>query len=385
MRHVRLFQGGDLLWRQLQRQRRHRVLQMMRLGGPHNRRRHYRLVQQPCQGNLCPRHPTLLRNLAHALHNLAVGILRRDVQLLSILIGLEAVGALVPGARQPAAGQRAPRHDGNALRGAQWQHLALLLAMQQVVVVLHGDEARPAMPVGQIQRLRELPREHGRRADVARLARLHHIVQRFQRDLDRRVAVPAMDLVEVDVVHAQPPQAGVNARHDRLTRQAARVQPLAQREENLGGDDHFVAVGEVADGAAQDFLAVAVGIGVGGVEEVDAQLQRALDKWTRLLFRQRPGVGTAIGIAIGHAAQADARYFHSRASESCVVHNDCLCGAVVSGAICFAVPKPKPKSAKCSMGWGRLRCVAMITQRRRPPPQSGRRSHQARSSKHVSA
>ena len=41
---------------------------------------------------------------------------------------------------QPAAGERAPRDHADALVGAERQHLPLLLAVDQVVVVLHRDE-----------------------------------------------------------------------------------------------------------------------------------------------------------------------------------------------------------------------------------------------------
>ena len=55
---------------------------------------------------------------------------------------------------------------------AQRQHLALLLAVEQVEWFCIVDEARPAVPLGHVQRLRELPGVHRRRADVARLAGL---------------------------------------------------------------------------------------------------------------------------------------------------------------------------------------------------------------------
>jgi hypothetical protein len=59
---------------------------------------------------------------------------------------------------------------------------------------------------------------HRRRADIAGLAGLNDIdiVERFERLLDRRVIVPSMDLVEVDVIGAEAPQARVDLGHDRL-------------------------------------------------------------------------------------------------------------------------------------------------------------------------
>jgi hypothetical protein len=67
-----------------------------------------------------------------------------------------------------------------------------------------------------------------------------------------------VDLVEVDVVGAQPAQAVVDLAQDRLARQPAAVRPLAHLAEDLGGDHHLVAPGEVAQRAAENLLAGAV-------------------------------------------------------------------------------------------------------------------------------
>ncbi len=133
------------------------------------------------------------------------------------------------------------------------------------------------MLVGQEQRLRELPRQHRRGAEVEDLARLHHVVQRLERLLDRHPSVPAVRLVQVDVVGAQAAEAVVDLLHDVLAGQAHAVGSLAHRPEHLGGDHDLLAVGEVRQGAAHDLLAGAVGVHVGRVEEVDAGLDRPLD------------------------------------------------------------------------------------------------------------
>ena len=78
-------------------------------------------------------------------------------------VSLRAVVA-VPRPGQAAAGQRAPRDDADALVDAQRQHLPLLLAVEQVVVVLHGDEPGPAVALGDVLRLGELPGPHRRGA-----------------------------------------------------------------------------------------------------------------------------------------------------------------------------------------------------------------------------
>ena len=105
-----------------------------------------------------------------------------------------------------------------------------------------------------------------------------------------------MDLVEVDVVGAEPAQAGVDLGHDRLARQAARRSgPSRIRPMHLGGDTTSSRLGEILQRAADDLLARAVGIDVGGVEEVDAELERALDERPALLLVERPRMRAAVG------------------------------------------------------------------------------------------
>src|SRR3546814_2700383 len=86
---------------------------------------------------------------------------------------------------EAAARQGAPRDDGHAGVDAVGEHLPLLLAVEQVVVVLHRDEAGPALALSHVLGLGELPRPHRRGPDVARLARLHHVVERLHGLLDR--------------------------------------------------------------------------------------------------------------------------------------------------------------------------------------------------------
>src|SRR5471030_2711705 len=97
-----------------------------------------------------------------------------------------------------------------------------------------------------------------------------------------------MDLIEIDIIRAQAPQRSVDSFHDTFAREAMRVDARAHRAEDLGRDDDFVAFGEILDRAAQYFLAGPLRIDVGGVEEVDALLQRFPDEGSRGLFLQNP-------------------------------------------------------------------------------------------------
>jgi hypothetical protein len=47
---------------------------------------------------------------------------------------------------------------------------------------------------------------------------------------------------------------------------------------DLCGDDHFVATGKVPCRTTEDLLALAERVAIGGVEEIDPRLQRALDE-----------------------------------------------------------------------------------------------------------
>jgi hypothetical protein len=85
--------------------------------------------------------------------------------------GAAALAVAVAG--QEAAGQRAPRHDANPFLTAVGDHLALFLAIHQVVLVLHGDEAGPAMPLGGELHLGELEGVHAGGPEIADLAGLH--------------------------------------------------------------------------------------------------------------------------------------------------------------------------------------------------------------------
>jgi hypothetical protein len=154
----------------------------------------------------------------------------------------------------------------------------------------------------------------------AGLAGAHDVVQRLHRLLDRRARVPPVDLVEVDVVGAQAAQAGVDLEHDGLARQPAPVGPLAHHAVHLGGQHHFFTPGEVVQRPPDDLLAGAVGVDVGGVEEVDARFDAALDERPALLLVERPGVGAAVGNAVAHAAEADGRDVEAGGAELDVLH-----------------------------------------------------------------
>jgi hypothetical protein len=66
-----------------------------------------------------------------------------------------------------------------------------------------------------------------------------------------------MDLVEVDLIHAEAAEAGVDLRKDRLAGKPGAVRAGAHASVYLGGDDNLVAAGKVPDCATEDLFAVA--------------------------------------------------------------------------------------------------------------------------------
>ena len=108
-------------------------------------------------------------------------------------------------AGQPAPAERAPDDRADLLVEGQRHQLPLVVAADQRVVRLVGDVAGEAVPLGDGQRLHQVPAGEVRAADVADLAGPDQVVERAQHLLDRRQRVEAVQLEEVDVVGAQPP------------------------------------------------------------------------------------------------------------------------------------------------------------------------------------
>ncbi len=171
---------------------------------------------------------------------------------------------------------------------------------------------------------------HGGGADVADLAGLHDVVEGFHGLFDGGFVVPAMDLVEVDVVGAEALEALVEFEEDLLCGRGP--WPLGSSRmavEELGGDDGVFAFGVGFEEAAEDLFAGADGVDVGGVEEVDAEVEGLFEEGLAVGFVERPGVAAGAERAgrrdaVGHAAEADAGDFEAGFAEIDIFHADSL-------------------------------------------------------------
>ena len=223
-------------------------------------------------------------------------------------------------AEQPA-GDRAPHQDAEALGDRKRHQLVLGLAGLERVVDLLADEAREAHAVGHRERLHDVPAGVIRAADVADLAGTDEVVERGQRLLERRLAVPLMELVEVDPVGLEPLEARLAGGDQVMARIAAVVRPGAHREAGLGGDQHVAAL--LAQRLADDLFGRAGGIDVGGVDHVDPGVEADGDVPLRLGEADRPH-RLVLGLPEGHGAERRDRYLETRATEQTVFHGAIL-------------------------------------------------------------
>ena len=148
------------------------------------------------------------------------------------------------------------------------------------------------------------------------------IVERPQRLLDRRHRVEAVNLIEVDMVEAEPLQAAGDLIHDVPAREADRIGAGAGAAANLGGHDDVLALdGKVAQGLAEHDFRLSLGIDVGGVDEIDARFERALNERGRALLLDRADIAPEAGAAMkGHRPQAYFRDELAGAAKRAVFH-----------------------------------------------------------------
>ena len=137
--------------------------------------------------------------------------------------------------------------------------------------------------------------------DRARLAGVHQLGHRADAVLDRHPRIGAVQLVEVDVVHPETAQARVARGADVLRAAVHPAQRLVLRvahDAALGREDDLRA--PPPDGLPHQLLVREWPVHVGGVEQRDAQVERAVDGGDRLRFVRRP-----VELAHAHAPEAE--------------------------------------------------------------------------------
>ncbi len=270
-------------------------------------------LEHPRYGDLRLGDVAVFGDFCDAIDDGFVGVFGFGVEGFSEFVCGGALGAalLVPGAGEAASGERTPWDYADAFGLAELHHFSFFFAVEEVVVILHGDEARPAVLVGEIESFAELPGVHAAGADVAGFAGFHYVVQGFESFFDWGLVIPAVGLIEIDIVGAESAEAVIDFGEDCFAGQAAAVGVFSHGAVDFGGEDDFIALGEITECAADDFFAGSVGIDVGGVEEVDACVEGFFYEGSALFFVQGPEVISTLGNAVAHAAEADAGDFEA--------------------------------------------------------------------------
>src|SRR5215472_1993444 len=287
-----------------------------------------RLVQQPGERDLRDRDVARVRDLAHRVDAVerAVLVQRRKVERGAPAVRLALAVAAVLAAQEPA-GERAPDEQREAFALQHRHELALEVAAGDRVVRLQALEAREAEPLGDAERLHDLPGRPVGDADVADVAVPDHRVERAHRLLDRRRRIEAVDLVEVDVVELQALQARLQPGDDVAARRTAHVRARARLAEHLGRDDDALARNlEILQRLPGDLLRPAARVDIGGVDEVDAGVERAADDALRVVLLQPADLSPQAFTAAAerHRAEAELGDEHAGATERVELHRDLL-------------------------------------------------------------
>ena len=159
--------------------------------------------------------------------------------------------------------------------------LHLELADEHIVDDLRHGRARHPGPVAQAFHLHDLPRGVVGHAPVGDLSRPQEVVHRADRLVDRRLQIRLVQVVEVDLLDAEPLQtlvAGVPHAPGGEPFRGSLADPGA----DLGGDAGILAPS--AQGASKDPLRLAVVVGVRSVEDGNAAGERPVDDPAGLLL-----------------------------------------------------------------------------------------------------
>ncbi len=224
-----------------------------------------------------------------------------------VLVG-RGIGAVFAG--QHAARQRAVGHDAEAVIAAGRKVLDLGHAVHRVVIGLADDRAVDAEPVADVADLGDTPGAVVRDAEIAHLAVADQIAHRAHGLVQRRRVVFLVQVIDVDVVGAEPLQALFRRLQHPAPRQPAVIGIVADRVGEFGRQHPVLPV--VGNRAADHLLGVAAVVGIRRVDEVDAGLARLGDDPRRGRLVGRP--------AEHHGAQADRRNLQAAAAELAVLH-----------------------------------------------------------------
>src|SRR5260370_32640943 len=102
----------------------------------------------------------------------------------------------------------------------------------------------------------------------------HEVVQGPQRFLQRRVAVPSVHLVKVDVISLQSPETSLHFAHDVHTGGTTPIEVFTHGEPDLCSQNYFCS--NALQGVTQQRLALPEAVDVRRINEIDPLVQSQL-------------------------------------------------------------------------------------------------------------
>src|SRR5271157_1054479 len=162
--------------------------------------------------------------------------------------------------------------------------------------------------------------ERGRRcfgqSEISHLAFTHELRHGANRFLDGRFRIDAVLVIKIDQFNAEPLQAGfaAGAHIFRLAAHTAHVRVgTVAHDAELGGEKNLLPA--IVNGLADKNFVVAVAIDVGGVQEIDAEIDGAVNRGDGFGVIPR-----AIKFRHAHAAKAHRRYERSDLPKLAELH-----------------------------------------------------------------
>src|SRR5271168_4023083 len=144
--------------------------------------------------------------------------------------------------------------------------------------------------------------------DITHFSALHEIVERAENFFRRSKSVKAVQMINVDVVGPQPPQARLASLDQMVPRRAEIVRSRGHAKRRLARDQNIGA--SPTNRFAEDLLRDAVGIHIGCVKQVDASFAANVDQSRSFGDVARsPGLEEFGGAAKCSGAEAEDRYF----------------------------------------------------------------------------
>src|SRR5262249_9522930 len=134
----------------------------------------------------------------------------------------------------------------------------------------------------------------------------------------------AMHVVDVDVVNAETPQAGVTCPDQVEPGRTEVIRAIAESKGRLGRNQEVVAL--ALYGLAENFLGKSVRVDVRRIEDVDSRVQAEADEALGLLDSGRsPGFKKFRASSESPRPEAECGHFESGASKQSIFHRSSPC------------------------------------------------------------